>query len=112
MKTLRYLLLAVLLAAVPSFADTSGDQALGSPVTFSATVVPVNATNLSYQWKKDGVAIAGATAATYRIPAVAVTDAGTYTVVVANKAGSVVSDKGVFTITVGPSGATVSISYS
>lgn len=112
MKTLRLILIAALLAAVPAFADTTGDQALGSPVTFSVTVLPVNATNLTYQWKKDGVAIAGATAATYRIPAVAVTDAGSYTVVVANKAGTVLSDKGVFTITVGPSGATVSISYS
>lgn len=110
MKTLRLIFLAVL-TALPTFADTTGDQVLGSPVTFSVTVAS-GTQPFNYQWSRNGVVITGATSATYRIPAVAVADAGTYTCTVSNKAGNAVSDKGVFTITVGPNGVTVSISYS
>jgi hypothetical protein len=41
-----------------------------------------NGTALTYQWKKNGVNIGGATAASYTIPATVTADAGTYTVVV------------------------------
>jgi hypothetical protein len=47
---------------------------------------------LSYQWRKDGAAIAGATSATYSIPSASVRDAGSYTVVVSNSAGAVTSN--------------------
>mgnify|MGYP001446277121 CR=1 FL=1 len=110
MKTLTALILAVALLALPLSlnADTSANQAMGSPVTFSVTVAS-GTTPFTYQWKKNGVNIVGATAATYLIPAVAAGDAGTYTVAVSNKAGATTSDNGVFTLTVAPGGATVTI---
>jgi hypothetical protein len=45
----------------------------------------------TYQWQKDGVAIAGATNATFQFNALNSSFAGTYTVVVSNSAGTVTS---------------------
>ncbi len=45
----------------------------------------------TYQWRLNGSPIAGATSATYAIASASAADAGDYTVVVANSAGSVVS---------------------
>ncbi len=60
----------------------------GEPASF--TVVAVG-TGMSYQWRKDGVAIPGATSPTYSIGATAPGDQGTYTVEVRNVAGPTVS---------------------
>jgi len=46
---------------------------------------------LFYQWRKDGVDLAGATNATCNLPLVQTSHAGTYTVVVSNVLGSVTS---------------------
>ena len=62
---------------------------LGNPATFS--VVATGASPLAYQWRKAGTAIAGATAATFTIPAAQLTDPGAYSVVVTNATGSVTS---------------------
>ena len=83
------------------FADSavasSGTATVGQSVTFSVTV---NGTApFTYQWYKDGAAINGANRATYAIGAAAKPDAGTYTVVVANSAGSTTSDSAVLTVT-------------
>lgn len=51
----------------------------GSSVSFSVVAA---GTNLTYQWRKAGVNIAGATSATYSIASVAAGDAGNYDVVV------------------------------
>ncbi len=58
------------------------------------TVFTVSASGsglLTYQWKLNSVDIPGATSATYRITSAAVADAGDYTVLVSNPAGSVLS---------------------
>ena len=108
MKT-RLFLISVLLAffVVPVRADTSLTVAPGKQVTFSVAVN--GSAPFTYQWQKNAAPIAGATAATYVIPAVAATDTGTYTVVITNLAGSASSDKAVFTVAVLPSGV-ISIS--
>lgn len=54
----------------------------------------------SYQWFKDGVKIAGATETMLSLNQVLATDAGSYTVVVSNSAGSVTSAPAVVTVTV------------
>ena len=47
--------------------------------------------NLAYQWKKDGVSVTGATNSALRLAAVAMADAGSYTLLVTNSSGSVTS---------------------
>ncbi|HEY0944318.1 MAG TPA: immunoglobulin domain-containing protein [Opitutaceae bacterium] len=69
----------------------------GGAVTFSATVVGTGP--FTYQWRKDGVAIAGATSATFTIASVTDDDAGSYDVVVTNAAGSVTSAAAMLTVT-------------
>ena len=67
----------------------------GNAVTFSVTAT---STGLSYQWKKDGVAISGATSASYTISSTKRSDAGSYTVTVSNTAGSVTSSAAKLTV--------------
>ena len=59
----------------------------GNPAAFSvsATGVP----DPTYQWQKAGTNLVGQTGATLSIPATVAADAGTYSVIVANDAGSV-----------------------
>ncbi|MEY2878711.1 MAG: hypothetical protein RLZZ15_1091 [Verrucomicrobiota bacterium] len=59
----------------------------GASVTFAARATGDEP--LSYQWQRNGLAVAGATSATLTLPAARGEDAGTYTLVVANSAGSV-----------------------
>jgi len=68
----------------------------GESVTFSAdaTGTPVP----TFQWRKGGVAIEGATGASYTIAAAAAGDAGDYDVVVTNSAGSATSNVAVLTV--------------
>jgi trimeric autotransporter adhesin len=53
--------------------------------------VAANGTNLSYQWRKAGVNITGATSATFTITGTTSTDAGLYDVVVTGSCGTVTS---------------------
>ncbi len=70
----------------------------GAPSTF--TVQALGSQPLSYQWQRDGVDIAGAQAASYRIAQTTAADAGSsYRAVVRNPAGAVVSDAALLRIT-------------
>lgn len=53
---------------------------------------------ISYQWRKDGQTLARATNASFTLARVAAADAGTYTVVASNSAGSVMSHRAVLTV--------------
>ncbi|MBC7169885.1 immunoglobulin domain-containing protein [Candidatus Bipolaricaulota bacterium] len=68
----------------------------GSSVLMSATAD--GTPPLSYQWRKDGAALAGATTAVLSLPAVTRADAGAYTVVVTNACGSVTSEPALLTV--------------
>jgi hypothetical protein len=72
----------------------------GQPVTF--TVVATGA-GLTYQWRKNGVNIAGATGSSFTIPSAAAGDAGSYDVVVMGACGTVTSAAA--TLTVNPATA-------
>jgi hypothetical protein len=61
----------------------------GTAATLS--VVASGSGTLSYQWRKGGSAISGATSASHTIAAATASDAGEYDVVVANAGGSVTS---------------------
>ncbi len=78
-----------------SLTVTEGGSAQFSVV---ATGTPV----LAYQWRKNGAAISGATAATYTIPATQLSDAGTYSVLVTNAYGSAPSADVTLTIDAAP----------
>ncbi len=56
------------------------------------SVVASGTAPLAYQWRKNGAAVAGATAATFSFASAQNSDAGTYSVVVTNAAGSVTSN--------------------
>jgi hypothetical protein len=62
------------------------------------TVTAAGTAPLSYQWQKNGVNLAGATAATYTVVRVQNSDAGAYRVVVSNEAGTVTSDSANLTV--------------
>ena len=61
---------------------------------------------LTYQWRKGGSDIGGATAATYTIPAPAAGDAGSYDVVITNACGSVTSAAATLAVDAAPTIAT------
>jgi hypothetical protein len=68
----------------------------GASVTFTAAASGTPAP--TYQWQKNGANIAGCTSASYTIASVATGDAGTYTVVATNSAGSATSSGAVLTV--------------
>ncbi|NOT56512.1 MAG: hypothetical protein HOP18_18085 [Deltaproteobacteria bacterium] len=64
------------------------------------TVAAVGVAPLSYQWQRNGVNIAGATAASYTTPSALLTDSGaTFRCVVSNSFGSVTSATATLTVT-------------
>jgi hypothetical protein len=68
---------------------------VGQPATF--TVVATGSSPLLYRWMKNGTNITGATSASFTIPAVALTDAGSYSVFVTNYVGSATSGNATLT---------------
>jgi len=63
---------------------------VGASVTFS--VVAAGTPAPTYQWRKDGAAISGATNSTLTIASAQVANAGVYSVTITNSAGSVTSN--------------------
>ena len=55
---------------------------VGNPATISLIASSIEP--IGYQWRKNGVAIAGATSSSYTIPAVATSDVGTYSCIVSD----------------------------
>jgi hypothetical protein len=78
-----------------------GTIAVGQVLTVSVTAT--GTATLTYQWRKNGVAIAGATSATYSFTTTAPTDAGNYDVVVSNPFGNTTSKVAVFQVGYAPS---------
>jgi hypothetical protein len=69
----------------------------GQPATFS--VIASGAPTLTYQWRKNGTSVGGATSASYTTAATTASDKGTqFTVVVKNSAGSVTSNPASLTV--------------
>lgn len=75
----------------------SQSVATGSAVTFTAKANGLPAP--TYQWRKNGTAISGATGSSYTISGVTTASAGTYTVVASNLLGSATSSSAVLTVT-------------
>jgi hypothetical protein len=73
---------------------------LGQNASFS--IVANGTAPLSYQWSHNGTALAGATTSALALSNVQTTDAGSYTVVVTNIAGSITSSGAALTVNVPP----------
>lgn len=75
---------------------------VGNPVTFS--VVATGTPAPTYQWKKAGTVLSGATSASYVISSAQTSDAAAYTVDVTNAYGSVTSASATLTVNIPPLG--------
>jgi hypothetical protein len=84
--------------------------AVGASVTL--TVTASGSGTLSYQWRKGGVAISGATASSYTIASAASGDAASYDVVVTNANGSVASTAVALDVTTTTTSATSTAVYN
>ena len=80
----------------PSNLTVTAGAAASFTVAASGTPTP------TYQWKKGGVNIIGATSATYSIASTVAGDAGSYTAVATNSAGSVTSAAATLTVNTAP----------
>ncbi len=101
----------------PTYAGPSAPAITEQPV--SVTVVPGAAVALkvgaagdalSYQWSKDGVAVPNATGATVDLASAQASDAGQYSVVVSNPAGSVASRAAAVTVATPAPGRVINLS--
>ncbi|HJW43321.1 MAG TPA: immunoglobulin domain-containing protein [Geothrix sp.] len=73
----------------------------GATATFTATATGTGP--LTYQWKKGGTAIAGATSASYTTPATVLADSGSsFTLTVSNAGGAVTSNAATLTVNPAP----------
>ncbi|MCX8520026.1 MAG: DUF1566 domain-containing protein [Rhodoferax sp.] len=84
---------ALLITAQP----TNQTVSEGDPAQF--TVNTAGTDPLSYQWKKDGNDIAGATSSTYTIPSTALEDTAKFSVTVTSTDGMVTSNAATLTVT-------------
>jgi hypothetical protein len=95
-------------AVAPSVTSQPISQSIltGQTATFSVTAS--GTAPLSYQWKKNGVAITGATSASYTTPAETNADSGAqFSAAVSNSAGTATSNNAVLTVTTNPVGPSI-----
>lgn len=83
----------------PSISIQPEPQTVNAGATANFFVSAGGTAPLSYQWRKDGSDIPGATSASLAVAGVQDGDAGTYTVVVTNAAGSATSEGAALTVT-------------
>ncbi len=86
-------------ATAPAITTAPATQTLTEGAAANFTVVATGTAPLAYQWQRDGVNIAGATAATYTLAATSLADSGAQLrVVVTNSAGTATSSAAVLTV--------------
>lgn len=103
---------ATLTVNVPAIAPSITAQPVSSTVTAgnsaSFSVSASGTAPLTYQWSKDGSVLTGATSSTYTLGSAQLADAGSYTVVVGNTAGSVASNAATLSVTAAPVAPSIS----
>jgi len=83
----------------PTIAMQPGNVSVSAGQTASLQVTATGTAPLTYQWRREGAAISGATGAAYITPATAIADNGArFSVVVTNSAGSVTSSDATLTV--------------
>ena len=95
-------------ATVPTIRMQPASTTVAPGQTAVFSVGATGSGTLTYQWKRSGTAISGATAASYLTPTVGTLDSGaTFSVVVTDSAGSVASAAATLTVTPPTGGADV-----
>ncbi|HEU5080686.1 MAG TPA: immunoglobulin domain-containing protein [Opitutaceae bacterium] len=84
---------------------TAQSVTAGQAASFSVTAT--GSATLTYQWRRNGVNVSGATSATLNLANVSNAQAGTYSVVVSNSAGSVTSTNVTLTVNAAPVGPSI-----
>ncbi|MCX8517715.1 MAG: immunoglobulin domain-containing protein [Rhodoferax sp.] len=85
----------------PTITTPPANQSVVSGNSATFTVIATGSATFTYQWKKNGTEIPGATSSSYTTPATGQADSGTrYSVVVGNSAGSVTSTEASLTVTI------------
>jgi putative Ig domain-containing protein/Ig-like domain-containing protein len=83
----------------PSITTQPSNQTVTAGQTATFSIVATGTAPLSYQWRRNGANIGGATSASYSTPATTTADSGsTFSVVVANSGGSVTSNSATLTV--------------
>src|SRR5258708_1471474 len=86
-------------AVAPSITTQPASRTVTAGQTAAFTVTAAGTAPLTYQWKKNGTAISGATSSSYTTPATTSSDNGAqFTVTVSNSAGSVASNAAILTV--------------
>jgi hypothetical protein len=91
-------LIVTITAVAPSITTQPVSQTVIAGANMSFSVVASGTAPLSYQWRKNGSSITGATSATLTLNNVTSSTAGSYTVLVSNSAGSVTSASATLTV--------------
>ena len=100
-------------AGAPSIITQPTSQTVTAGQTATFSVVATGTGPFSYQWRKNGTAVSGATSSSYTTPAETTLDSGAqFTVVVSNSAGSATSSTAILTVNAAPPGAPLQIATS
>ena len=92
----------------PTITTQPANQTVTAEQTATFTVVAAGTAPLGYQWQKNGVNVAGATAASYTTPMATTADSGSaFAVVVSNTAGTVTSSAATLTVNPAPVAPTI-----
>jgi len=92
----------------PSISSQPSGQTVTAGNSVSFTVVAAGTATLGYRWRKNGTFITGANSPTYTLPSTITGDAGSYTVVVTNSAGSITSSVATLTVNSAPVAPSIS----
>ena len=88
-------------ATAPAISTQPANATVNAGSTASFSVSASGTAPLSYQWRKNGIAISGATSSSYTTPATVAGDSGsTFSVVVTNSAGTATSNNATLTVNV------------
>lgn len=83
----------------PSITSQPSNQAVTEGAAASFSVTATGTAPLSYQWRRNGTNISGATSSSYTTPATVLADSGAlYSVIVSNAAGNVTSNNATLTV--------------